>query len=84
MSKLRILSLATILPVIILIFYLIPSFQSWQAGSPLEVVPLEDIVSGVFDALWSKRVADLLIQAVLLFTAALGVAVILGEHIRRI
>ena len=84
MNKLRIISLATVLPIIAMVLYLISSFQSWQAGSPIEVTPLNDTITGVFDALWSKRVVDLIVQAVLLFTAALGVAVVLGEHIRRI
>jgi multisubunit Na+/H+ antiporter MnhB subunit len=49
-------------------------FQYAPGGTPLVVVPLDDLLQSLSESLWGPRLVDTLAQVVLLFVAAAGAA----------
>ena len=49
-------------------------FQYAPGGTPLVVVPVDNIFQSISDALWGPRLVDTLAQVILLFVAAAGAA----------
>ena len=49
-------------------------FQYAPGGTPLVIVPIDNLLESLSNALWGPRLVDTLAQVVLLFVAAAGAA----------